>query len=306
MQVWKKWKTMAAIMLALCFLGGHWTESATAETIEMSGQPPAGLIGLYTFEDVTGGTVPDDAPAAPDAELTARPDGAGFGDADLFGSSPMGNRLGSSGRVFEPTAGSNDFAFWLDKSAIASSPDWSVLMWVNRADLDNLDFLFYVGTSDGFSGWSAETYVLGDSSGRLVAENYRTEALDSRDMYIEAGQMTARQWHQVGMVREGTSFSLFLDGDLLGTDAETDINSLDVVDNSVIVFGGLKQIYNESRRSRMLDGLLDQIEIYNVALSESEIRDRYEVMAVPEPSTFFLLCAGTLAMLACARRRSRL
>jgi len=71
------------------------------------------------------------------------------------------------------------------------------------------------------------------------------------------------------------------------------------------VFGGIKHPYNLSRRSRMLDGLIDQIEIYNDALPQSDIRARYDAIAIPEPSTLALLCMGTIGMLFHARRRRR-
>ena len=132
----------------------------------------AGLIAQYDFIP-SGNVVSDSAPASPNFGLVAEQNGTGFTNANAFGASAIGTNLGTAGLVsepVEPTSQEYNYGFMVSKEIIRSLPSWSVLMWVNRRDLENIDFLFYIGTGDGFSGTGAETYIWGSPSGVLVAE----------------------------------------------------------------------------------------------------------------------------------------
>ena len=111
--------------------------------------------------------------------------------------------------------------------------------------------------------------------------------------------MTPHTWHQLGLVRHGTEFQLYLDGSLLGTDSSVAVNSFAEPTNTVVVFGAAKWMRLPNMRTRVFDGLVDQIEIYGENLSASEIEARYLAFAapaVPEPNSLLLavvaVCCG--------------
>jgi hypothetical protein len=158
-------------------------------------------------------------------------------------------------------------------------------MWVNRHDLENADFLFYVGTGDGFSGTGAELYMFGNSSGQLAVQNYGNSTLDAD---VAGGSMTAGRWHHVGLVRNGSSLDLYLDGSLVGSDSAVSIQAFNSSANSVAIFGAAKWMRLDFMRTRVLDGLIDQIEIFNHAMSSAEVNARYAAV-VPEQSAGILL-----------------
>lgn len=267
----------------------------------------AGPIGIYDFStsypsdvSVIADYVPNVLPGGTAPPIRRNINGAFYEDANAFGTSAIGTNLGRAGLVTESTTGDNQFAFWLRKDSVSELTDWSLLFWVNRRDMNNDDYLFYVGVSDGHSGGSAETYVYASASGTLIAENFPTTT-PARDMVIQGGYVGAGTWHQIGLVREGAAFSMFLDGELIGSDPSTVFNSFDVVSNTFIVLGGVKSGTNYYR---LLDGMLDQVEVYDEALTQGQIQARYDaIAAVPEASSLALLASVGLAFGIYLRRR---
>src|SRR5439155_27285944 len=107
----------------------------------LAGPCPAQVLSnLYTFDPL--GSTANTAPGGNSDSLLPQPNGSGFASANLYGATPIGNTLGSSGRVMEPTSGTNNFAFWLNKNNVNSAGDWSILLWANRQSLSNIDMFF--------------------------------------------------------------------------------------------------------------------------------------------------------------------
>lgn len=269
----------------------------------------AGVIGIYDFSSslpsgdgsLIADYVPNILPGGTTSPIRRMINGASYEDANAFGISTIGTNLGRAGLVFEPTSGSNNFAFWLRKDNVMDLPNWSILYWVNRRDLGSDDYLFYVGVSDGRGGASAETSIYSSPGGLLRVENFTSSSGDSRDMLFEGGSLGAGTWHQLGLVREGNSFSLFLDGELVGNDPSTAFNSFNVSSNTVMVLGGYKSGTNYKR---MLDGMIDQVEVYDEALTQSQIVERYNAIAtVPEANSLVLLAAAIVGCSAYLYRR---
>ncbi len=203
----------------------------------------ATIIAEYNFLN-DGNHIHDLAPASPNYDLDAQPNGTGFASANLYGTTPIGTRLGQAGLMTEPTeptSQDNNYGFWAPKTLISSLPNWTVLLWFNRQDFANVDMLFYVGAGDGFSGTGAETYVFGTAAGSLAAQNYRDNS--TIDWNANGGSIAPLGWHQAGIVRNGSSMSLYLDGSLLNTTPERDAQ--------LIQFD--QQLRNRIRR-RQMDG----------------------------------------------------
>lgn len=275
-----------------------------------------GLVGQYTFETTEASSdplivdfTPDVSPSGLGIPMARMINGASYANANSFGSSSIGNALGTSGRVVSSTSGSNNFAFWVNKDVLSTSSDWTISLWANREGAANGDALFYIGTSDALGGGSAETYVIAFPDGSLLAENYTSASTSSKDMSIDTGTtsyLSPGTWHLITAVREGTGFSLYADGQLVGNDPDVAINSLSAPGNSVIVFGGVKSLSNSANRVRLLDGLIDNVSIYNHALTGAEIAAQYQAIAVPEASSLSLAAIAAVSGLVALRKsRSR-
>ena len=267
-------------------------------------------VAIFDFESyvptsnpVFPDKVQDSAAALPNHDLLRTRYGTGYEPANLYGNGMAATRLGQSGRTsepVEPAPSAQQYEFRMNSESVEGN-SWTVLMWFNRHDLDNFDFLMYIGAGDGFGGTGAEFYVFGHPDGRLVGNNYSSNS--TQDLDLGGGTTVAGQWHQMGVVRDGSSLSLYLDGDFIGTDSSVNITAQSLRHN--IHFGAPWWMRLDYMRRRVHDGLIDQIEIYESVLNSSEIQERYNAFAIPEPSAVSLAGLACVGVIAWRRHRKR-
>jgi len=93
-------------------------------------------------------------------------------------------------------------------------------------------------------------------------------------------------WYHVAVRRSGNELSAFVNGSVIGTTAFTTV----IPDPSAPLRLGFGECCD--RPNRPLRGLMDDVRLYNNALTDAELRDLAVVSAVPEPSTLLLLGSG--------------
>jgi len=102
-------------------------------------------------------------------------------------------------------------------------------------------------------------------------------------------------WHHLVAVKDGANMKLYIDGLLdptVATDA-TDVNA-----NLDVILGRISR----SSNARSFSGLMDEVALYNRALTRAEILYHYEGLIIPEPTSLALLGLGALGLL---RRRKQ-
>lgn len=109
------------------------------------------------------------------------------------------------------------------------------------------------------------------------------------------------QWHNLAVTNMGDSVSLYLDGSLVGsktmqinTSANTNLYIGDLGDSSIYPTWGDK---------RKLDGLVDDVALFNTGLSAWQIQSLMASETTPEPSTLTLFSLGIAGVIASKRRR---
>jgi hypothetical protein len=168
--------------------------------------------------------------------------------------------------------------------------DFTVSMWFKRAaDSNDEDFLFHLGSGDGFGGGD-ELYVYGHLTGSLTLHNYAASALVTSITSTAAPRDT---WHHVAVVHDNTanSLQLYLNGVSVGLDSSADISAL--AQGSPLVVGG--HTSTTFQTTRWFDGHLDDFALYNIPLSPDDVgrlASGESPLAVPEPSTLALLLPG--------------
>jgi hypothetical protein len=101
-------------------------------------------------------------------------------------------------------------------------------------------------------------------------------------------------WHNLGVTSVGDFATLYLDGFVVATGTVP----FDTPAGTDFVIGRVPGALGDIR---WLDGLVDEIRVYDTALSASEMQ---ELAMIPEPGTGLLLIAGLLALAASRRARS--
>jgi hypothetical protein len=144
-----------------------------------------------------------------------------------------------------------------------------------------------IGTRNG--SWHKIQFDQVDGSG-LADFNYRSDAaLNQTNGDLNFGD---GQWHHFGYVGTGGEVRMYVDGVLVGGD--TSLSNGGVAETLQMEIGG------STRFSEYVDVFLDDIAVWDEALSEQQIVDLANGAAVPEPGSLALLGLGTLLI---ARRR---
>lgn len=207
-----------------------------------------GLLAFYSLEE--------------DAANTDVSDDVGSYDATSSTNTSNLSATGLVGDAFDFTAASSESVDCGD-IAIFKNSSYSINFWVKTTAASGRLI------SEGASA-SANPYyrifletgkvkvALRDSGGSTDVETITGSAVNDGD------------WHMVTAVQDGgSSFQFYLDGSSSGSE-DTSSNPTDDTDKTVLAAG-----YSNGSYESYYDGLLDQVAIYNIALSQAQITALY-------------------------------
>jgi Concanavalin A-like lectin/glucanases superfamily/PEP-CTERM motif len=183
------------------------------------------------------------------------------------------------------------------------SSDFTIQVWVNFNTFDGREqTLIEKFTGANGPGWSLTTPSAGGTSNIVEFYGGGVGVVNSPTVSIPTGE-----WSQVIVERSGTTLSIYLDGSLLVSDTSF-VGSITSVTNPLLI--GTRDA--QDGRDFAVDGKMDEIAIWNRALSTSEIVSLWNggngmiiAASVPEPSSVCLMGLGALGALFYARRRLR-
>ena len=139
--------------------------------------------------------------------------------------------------------------------------DWTVSGWFKRGQPNNMDVIVQMGDSGGY-GSNALTLAFYGGGSTLELRNY---AGSVQDVGISKSNVSIGAWHHVAIVRSGSVLSWYLDGSLVGSDADFSFG----FDNSKpLKFGGPGSV---SVLDRWLNGALADLAVFSAALMPVEI-----------------------------------
>ncbi len=222
------------------------------------------MILAYDFDEPD----PSSPNTAPDVSGSGREgviDFAGAGSFSLVPDKPA--QLGGQGSRSIDLVENTTTAARVQRTLTATeldwnAHDWTASGWFKRRDTTTNDMVWHISGGDGF-GSNDEIYVncpQGTSTVRLQHHNGTGFDVD----LVQTG-IAADTWHHFAVVRGGTTLSFFVDGTLVGSDSAFTF-ALD--QNSPLVFGGHA---TTGFPDRWFDGQLDDLAVFNAALSPAEI-----------------------------------
>lgn len=255
---------------------------ATANTVyDQTAQGIPGVVAYWNFEDASSGAGQTAADSTGNhngvyqGNVTMTSDTPGPGSAKAANFSAGASSIDSIATTGMP-AGSADrsLVFWMKSGPIAPNSSQVALEYGTA----NYGEAFGAGLIDGSSWGLPGTRVFASQYGNLI----QSPLVDGN-------------WHMYTvMVRFGSAspqWTLWQDGaNLIGNTGF----STDTVLAPQAVIGGSGYV-----------GLLDNMAIYNVGLTETQMNSLYTTMTVPEPSTLAISVTSIVGLLAYAWRRRK-
>jgi len=145
--------------------------------------------------------------------------------------------------------------------------DFTIAGWVNPNDNSAVKTLF----SNDNAGWESILLQLNASEQAIFLAR-----CSETGIYVAVEDTTALSgWHHVAGVKSSNTIYLYVDGTQIGSNTKTFGN--DCTDNSTRNVIGID--YNGGTIRNAMDGLIDEVAIYDRALSPDEIRTLYQSVA---------------------------
>ena len=192
-------------------------------------------------------------------------------DATLMGNATITTGgQGISGEALQLDGES--FAQLMDYKGIGGNDARTVSLWVKTA-VNQANGTFFIGWGD--TGLGARVrYDLGLQSG--TAGQLRNEFNAGAATSATGAPITDDVWHHIAVTYDGNrNVAFYLDGDPYGTTALTwDLATL--LTEDVVIGTGIREATEWGALARWIEGLIDDVQIYNTALSQADIEWLYD------------------------------
>ncbi len=181
-----------------------------------------------------------------------------------------------------------DSSFW------TFTGDFTIHLWANFQSLGsgtvfNPEVIF-IGHNEGSGATNKWFFALG---GRQL--NFHINRLGPGVFLVKSSfNPNLNQWYNLAVARSGNTYTIYVDGQVGGSESDSTV----IPDANVPLRIGR----NPNEAAFGLNGVMDEVAIYNRALSESEIQ---QLAAIPEPSTLALFTIATCGILGLGYRRRR-
>lgn len=237
------------------------------------GTPPAsGLVGYWKFDDGAGsGTAADSSGNGNTGTLTNMDTTNDWVDG-IIGGALMFNQSGD---------GDDDHVLVSDSAELQDLSAMSACSWVNASDFGISQYLMIMDKTGGSSNDSWKFYI-NDQGGEIPF--FRSPALG----YKERGpSLQENTWHHVCATWDGTDgaggINLYLDGELLSTGGSTGDDGATETDAGIPISIGQDYWFG----TQEFRGAMDDLRLYNRALSVQEIGELYSYGFGDEGSIIF-------------------
>lgn len=247
------------------------TPSGTGNSVGIN----SGLVGYWTFDgkNVTNATATDSSGSGNNGTLT------NMTATSSKTAGKIGQALNFDGSTTYINGGSN--------STLQLSLPLSFSYWVKQTSLDSINgHLGYreTGIHNGYYIYSGTTGALAINYG----DNTACSSIGRRSKITSAGVFNAGKWvHIVGVIRGATDMSIYVNGVDVGGSYDGSGGPITYSGSSFLRLGGYGG--GGGCPTTFLNGSLDDVRLYNRALSVAEVKSLYKagggVLAATSPGT---------------------
>jgi hypothetical protein len=219
-------------------------------------------------------------------------DSSGNGNnGTVYGAALTAGRYGNADGAYSFNSANNDYIGVADSASL----DQTTYGGISVVSMVNFGEFTSNNPEDGqtlVGKWGIQpvAYILYRDGSNYLHWNLNN---DPDTIAISAAPIDSNTWHHVVGTADQGGVKLFVDGNLVATSN----NGITQINSSA---NTLRIGYEESGPSP-LSGIVDDVYIYNRALSEAEVDDLYTA-AVPEPATKLLMSIGLLVLVGIVRK----
>lgn len=226
-------------------------------------------------------------------------DTSGNGNNGLvYGATLTSDRYGNANAAYS-FDGINDKIIIPASDSYKPSNALSINLWAYVGDHQNTNTLIslqYRADGSNYYPWVAYSLYAGWSDTHPAAQ--------FNDSYWGPAESSPlRQWTMYSVTWEGTRVGIYINGSLKHTG--TFFGPLDYGTSGDLGIGGFPYVEYTDGYIPNFKGLIDDVRIYNRALSNSEIGFLASAAPIPEPETYAMLLAGLGLVGVVARRRKQ-
>jgi hypothetical protein len=218
----------------------------------LRGDYPSGLIGYWKFDEGTGSVAADSS-------------GNG-NNGSIFGATWEAGKINHA-LQFD---GIDDYV-GLSSLDVHSLTSVTVAAWI-KSPLTSIGYIFYQGGNGEFLLHTGNRSATKASGGNITQASFSVHLQDGAWYDVYSPAMTPNAWHYlVGVWTEGVSLKIYVDGALAGEISVPNYGLLNVGSYYRTSIG----VYSWGAQQSYFEGLIDEVRVYNAALSNSEIRFLY-------------------------------
>ena len=157
--------------------------------------------------------------------------------------------------------------------------------WVNPSANGTYDYIFQNGMYDNRIGGSIGWYVRRESGGALLTRGFSANSLSvpEFDVTSASGLIPLNTWTNVVFVLTPTSFNIYLNGSSTAVASATFSNAItySASQPAAVYIGANYYYYNANLFESFWEGKIDQIRIYDAALSAANLTTLYNEVECP-------------------------
>jgi hypothetical protein len=219
-----------------------------------------------------------------------------------------GVQLGVAGAITDGTDTAANFDGCNDYLLINHNDDFlinegTIQLWAKDTGPSGTEFIFSKDSSGYDTGGHLGIYK---EAGTF---NVRLQSTDN-DYMLQSAAVSTDEWYMLTLTFGSSGMQLYVNDTLVDTDSYTGglgTSSGGTGNYEPIAIGANTWASGNlvaDPLSNFFSGAIDNVAIYDAALSQQNISTLYSAGTIPEPATFFLMFAGAFFLFCCTKRQT--